>query len=208
MITALLVLVSLAGLVIAAFGAIRYGQARRLRDEQSRWQELAASLGVDMRVREDGRPSLWGRDRGIEWELRAAFGVFARPGMSISFETADRLAPATAWREPIDAGEVGQGVDSGALERVGSEDFRAVFQVEQGPVLAGCVRWIADREVQDLLLAIRPVAAAVSAASSTGAQSIWIVLEDLEEQSVRLALEWSSRMATLAREGVAAAPPH
>jgi hypothetical protein len=208
MLTALAVLFSLAGLLLASFGAIRIGRARRLREIQSAWARLASDLGAELRIGEDGRLSIRGRRGDAEWELDQRIGLFARPGLRAWFEAADRLAPARVWREPPD--------DVRTLERTGSEEFRTVYQVEQGPIAAGCVRWLDDTEVQDLLLASHAFAAAVIGSTTVlaaSAPTVWIVLEprgasSVDDDSVRLAIEWAARMAMLAREGVAAAPPH
>ena len=89
----------------------------------------------------------------------------------------------------------------------GSEEFRTVFEVEQGRVAAGCVRWVDDREIQDLLLATGAFAATVDA-QDPRRPVIRLVLEDAQLDAVKLAIEWTARMRTLAREGVAATPGH
>ena len=198
MITVLLVALSLVGLLAAAYGAVRFEQHRRLRDERTRWEDLALLLDAELRVGEDGRLSLHGEQDEATWVLREDV-VHGRAALEVSFDAADRLAPCTVWREPPE--------DAGELERVGSDEFRTVFEVEQGSVAAGCVRWIEDREIQDLLLASGAFAAGVRA-NDPRRPVIGIVLDQVELDAVRLAIEWASRMSRLAREGIAATPPH
>lgn len=199
MITALLVVLALIGLLAAGVGALRLEQRRRLRDERTRWEDLALLLDAELRVAEDGRLSLHGQHGDVSWVLRPDDAVFGRPTLEASFDAADRLAPAAVWREPPE--------DAGELERVGSDEFRTVFEVEQGAVAAGCVRWVADREIQDLLLASGAFAAIVLA-QDPRRPTIRLVLDEAELDGVRLAIEWAARMSTLAREGVSATPGH
>lgn len=199
MITALLVALALIGLLTAALGALRLEQVRRLREERTRWEDLALLLDAELRVSEDGSLSLHGARGDTTWVLRPDDPAFGRPTLEASFEAADRLAPATVWREPPE--------DAGELERVGTEEFRTVFEVEQGAVAAGCVRWVADREIQDLLLASGAFAATVTA-QDPRRPVIRLLLDEAELDGVRLAIEWAARMSTLAREGVSATPGH
>lgn len=199
MITLLLVALSLIGLLAAGIGALRYEQVRRLREERTRWEDLALLLDAELRVAEDGRLSLHGQQGELTWVLRPHDAELERPTLEASFDAADRLAPATVWRDPPE--------DAGELERVGSDEFRTVFEVEQGAVAAGCVRWVADREIQDLLLASGAYAATVTALDPRR-PVVRLVLDEAEVDGVRLAIEWAARMSTLAREGVAATPGH
>ncbi len=200
MMIALLTLFSLVALAVAAFGVIRFDRARKLRDERARWADIALVLDAELRVGENGRPTVHGRRAEVEWELRTNYDFFGRPGLEVTFDAADRLAPATVWREPPD--------DVEHLERLGSEEFRTVFQVEQGRLDAGCVRWLDDRETQDLLLAIHPFAASVISGIEARNPKVWLILDELDLEGIRLAIEWSVRMSRLAREGQAALPPH
>lgn len=199
MITALLVALTLIGLLAAALGMVRFEQVRRLREERTRWEDLALLLDAELRVSEDGSLSLHGQQGDVVWVLRTHDAAFERPALEASFDAADRLAPATVWREPPE--------EAGELERLGSDEFRTVFEVEQGAVAAGCVRWVGDREIQDLLLASGAFAATVTA-QDPRRPVIRLVLDDAQLDGVRLAIEWASRMRTLAREGVAATPGH
>ncbi|UJR87158.1 hypothetical protein [Sandaracinus amylolyticus] len=205
MITVLLVALALVGLLAAAYGAVRFEQHRRLRDERTRWEDLALLLDAELRVGEDGRLSLHGEQDDATWILRASGSELAddtasaRALLEVTFDAADRLAPAIVWREPPE--------DAGELERVGTEEFRTVFEVEQGSVPAGCVRWIEDREIQDLLLASGAFAAMVRA-QDPRRPTIAMVLDQVDLDAVRLAIEWASRMSRIAREGIAATPPH
>jgi hypothetical protein len=205
----LAVLVVLAGLMLTVYAAIRVDRARWLRNEQGRWARLAVVLGAELTVGEDGWPRLRARCGDFDWELRTDCVVSREleglPVMDVRFDGAERLAPAIVWRDPPDGA-----VDRAACEAVGSEDMRAVFVVEQAPVPAGCVRWVDDREIQDLLLAVRPRAAAVIEPRGTPPRAaVWIVLDRYpDEDRIRLAIDWARRMALLAREGAPAVPPH
>jgi len=201
MITFLVALIALLALALASFGAIRLQQARRLRDEEARWSRLATELGGELRIGENGRLSVVGSRDRIEWELHRAYGWLARPGIELRFEGADRLAVASVWS---DAPE-----DEETLERLGSEEFRTVFEVQQGEIAAGHVRWVEDRESQEILLAARPYLASVSSPpSATPRTIVSVVFDEVDVDGIRLAIEWADRLARLARDGVAAAPPH
>lgn len=201
MISFLVALAALLGLALTSFGVIRLQKARRLRDEEARWSRLAAELGGELRVGENGRLSITGARDRIEWELHRAYGWLARPGIELRFEGADRLAAASVWSDAPD--------DEEKLERLGSEEFRTVFEVQQAEIAAGHVRWIEDAECQDLLLAARPYLASVIAPPSAMPRTIVsVVFEEVDVDGIRLAIEWADRLARLARDGVAAAPPH
>jgi len=99
--------------------------------------------------------------------------------------------------------------DEETLERLGSEEFRTVFEVQQGEIAAGHVRWVEDRESQEILLAARPYLASVSSPpSATPRTIVSVVFDEVDVDGIRLAIEWADRLARLARDGVAAAPPH
>lgn len=200
MIAIVATLAALAAVLIASYGAIRIQRARRLRDEEARWARLAAELEGELRVGESGRLTIIGREGAIEWELHRALGWYGRPGIELRFEGADRLAIASVWSEAPD--------DEERLERLGSDEFRTVFEVQQGEVAAGHVRWVDDAESQDILLATRPYCAAVTAPSGSPRTIVTVVWSEIDAVAVKLAIEWAARLATLARHGASAAPPH
>lgn len=194
---ALIVLAGLLGLLALAFSFIRLERVRRLRDEVAVWAELAALLDAELQTRSDGRLSMRGRLQDLTWELEAGAGGATR--FMVFFDGSDRLAPATLVRSSHE----GDGI---AAEPT---DFRFVFAVDESPVPAGRVRWVADREIQEFLVAIHPLGARV--AETIGMQprlAIELVLGDTTLFTVRTAIDWATRMAHLAREGTPAAPPH
>lgn len=205
--SALLVVLALVGLVMLAFGAIRLEQGRRRRDEETRWAEIALLLDAELRVGEDGRPWIRGRAQDVEWDVHPPGSRGGLPRFGVRFEGADRLAPASIWRSSHEDD------DEGARPSLGT-DFRLVFSVDESPVPAGCVRWLADGEIQDLLVAIHPIAARVlEMRGMPPAPTIEIALEDGLDTgaavlTIRAAIDWALRMAHLAREGAPAAPPH
>lgn len=197
----LLVVLALAGLVTAAFGAIRLEQARRRRDEEAQWAEIAALLDAELRIGEDGRPWIRGRAQDVDWEVQSGGGRGGVPRFGVRFEGADRLAPAAVWRSDHD-------VEETPPPAIGT-DFRMVFSIDESPVPAGCVRWLADGEIQDLLVTIHPIAArVVETRGMPPVPTIEIALDDTTVLTIRTAIDWALRMARLAREGQPAAPPH
>lgn len=198
---ALATLAAIVVLVLASYGAIRVRRARQLREEIARWARLAAELGGELRAGEKGRLSIAGSTGRIEWELHRAYGWYGRPGIELRFEGADRLAIACAWSDPPD--------DEERLERIGSDEFRTVFEVQQGELAAGHVRWIDDSDCQDILLAIRPYCASVMSSLGTSPRAIVsVVFDEVEVVATRLSIEWAEHLARLARDGQPAAPPH
>jgi hypothetical protein len=205
--SALLVVIALVGLVVTAYGAIRLEQGRRRRDEEARWAELAVLLDAELRVGEDGRPWIRGRAGDVEWDLRQSAGRGSVPRFGVRFEGADRLAPAAVWRSSHEDEE------EDGRPALGT-DFKLVFAIDESPVPAGCVRWLDDPEIQDLLMTIHPLAArVVETRGMPPVPTIEIALEDarraeLTVLTIRASIDWALRMAHLAREGRAAAPPH
>jgi hypothetical protein len=196
-----LVALALALLLLASLGAIRLRAALRLRDQRGRWQVLAEMLEGELIVHEDGALSIARRTPSLSWEVREQIPGVTGPALEVAFDVADRLTPAHVFRDPPEG--------TGPLERVGSEEFRTVFEVDEGALDAGCVRWLADREIQDLLLAMRPrEAAVVRTRDGVPRTEVRVVFDEVDLDGLRLAIEWAERLARLAREGIAAAPPH
>lgn len=207
MIPVLLVVLSLVGLAMLAYGAIRLEQGRRRRVEEAQWRELATLLDAELRVGEDGRPQIRGHAEDVDWEVRAG----GLPRFVVRFEGADRLAPASVFRASGEEEEESASEASAAM----AADFRLLFRVDEAPVPAGTVRWLEDREIQDLLVTIHPLAArVVDARTIPPIPTIEIALDPAswsdgaELLTIRSAIDWARRMAHLAREGEAAAPPH
>jgi hypothetical protein len=196
MIEALIVLAALLGLLALAFSFIRLERVRRDRNEVMQWTEMAALLDAELEARSDGRLCIRDRAQDLTWELEAGAGGQIR--FLVSFDGADRLAPATLWRSSH------EGDESSSQ----STDFRFVFAVDESPVPAGRVRWLADPIIRDLLVAIHPNAVRVTEVGVRPVLAIEIVMGDTTSFTVRAAIDWALRMAHLAREGSPAAPPH
>lgn len=208
MLPALVAIVALAGIAAAIAGAVRVRRFRSRREQLSRWTKLAAALGAELGLTEEGGLAMQGRTGEVAWTLHSVLGVGylvdAMSRVDLRFDHTERLAPASVWREPPD--EV---AERGFLERLGTEEFKLIFSVERKDLTAGVVQWVTDEAVQDILLAIRPYAAAVVEMAGAPAHShTWIILDDVDETSMRLTLEWAARMAELAIGGVPALPPH
>ncbi len=195
-----LVVLALAGLAMLAFGAIRLEQARRRHDEETHWAEIALLLDAELRIGEDGRPWIRGRAQDVDWEVQAGGARGGMPRFGVRFEGADRLAPAAVWRSAHEEDDSAPPVHG---------DFKMVFSVDESPVPAGCVRWLDDLEIQELLVTIHPIAARVlETRGMPPVPTIEIALDDATVLTVRTAVDWALRMAHLAREGTPAAPPH
>jgi hypothetical protein len=188
-VAALFALLILAASATYVARALRAKQGSRARQ---RWQELADALEASL-DQSDAKSTdlvLDGRTEGVEWTLRATEAADVPARLSATFMGIERLGTATVLRDA----QVRESDGTGS-------ELKTLYRVEAQPVAAGCIAWTEDQLTQELLLAL---AAPVVTVDSVLA----VLLDQVDVERVSLAIELAARLSRLARDGIAASPPH